>query len=315
MIRSHRFFPRLLLLGCLLGWTILPALAKDKPAFSARKLQKIERYLYGEKQDGEEKARIDRVERDLFGRPTTRSSKQAVDSLFKLLFKGFRRVPCLDMKVNVLEWRIFKETREGTLAERLASLDRQVVGHEAREPLAFRVDQLVNLVLDHGRISIARVRIPRGTPIRLKLGRSLSSKRAKTGDDVPFTIANDLFVNKNVLVLGKGGLITGELARVRRGGRFGRSGYMKVQIPRIESIDSTELPVKIVGLGDDSLNRKKIGMAIGASTLGYLAMGPVGLVGGAFIKGRDVKVAEGTVVAIETLADTKVFGVVIKGRK
>ena len=311
MIRSTRKFFSLALLLSLI-FTSLPATAKDKPTFSARRLQKIERFLYGQKHEGEVTARLEQVERDLFGRHTGRDPAKAVDSLYQLLFKGFRHTPCLDIKLNVLEWQIFKGTREGTLPDRVAKLDLEVVGQVAKEPLAFRVDQLVNLVLEKGHISLVRVRIPRGTPIRLKLGTDLSSKLAKSGDDVPFTIANDLFINKDVLVLGKGGLITGELARVRRGGRFGRSGYMKVQIPSLETIDSTDLPVRIVGIGDDKLNRKKIGMAVGASTLGYFVMGPVGLVGGAFIKGRDVQVSQGTVVAVETLSEIEVSGVRIK---
>ena len=124
-------------------------------------------------------------------------------------------------------------------------------------------------------------------------------------------MVNDLFLDQNILVIGKGGLLAGELENVQRGGRFGRSGYLKLAIPEIEAIDSTPVPVRILGIGDDAGNRKKMGMAVGASAVGYLLMGPVGLVGGAFVKGRDVEIDQGTVVMVTTAADCHVTGIII----
>jgi hypothetical protein len=280
----------------------------------ARRLAKIERYLYGSPREGMVPDRLTRIEQDLLGRKTGHKQERRVASIFELLFQGTSRSPSLDMKVNVLEWKIFQKTQEGALPQRLAALDAAVTGQAASEPLAFRVEQLTHILLDRGVVSLHRVKIPAGTAIRLKLQRSLSSRSAKEGEDVPFAISEDLILDGNLLVLGKGGLVTGVLDKVKRGGRFGRTGHLRLSINEIEAIDSTGLPVRITGFGDGELDKKKIGMAIGASAVGYLAMGPVGLVGGAFIRGQDVEVDQGSVVIVTTTRDVSVSAIMLPRR-
>jgi hypothetical protein len=52
-------------------------------------------------------------------------------------------------------------------------------------------------------------------------------------------------------------------------------------------------------------------MAAGASTLGYLVLGPIGLAGGAFIKGNDIEVGAGTEIIVRTIQDAEVVGVLV----
>ena len=50
--------------------------------------------------------------------------------------------------------------------------------------------------------------------------------------------------------------------------------------------------------------------AVGASTIGALALGPVGLVGGLFVKGKDVELPAGSVLYIQTQRDVTTKGLV-----
>lgn len=301
---------RILAAVCLVFLAAAAVSAADPDTQVTRQADRLERYLYGSAQTGAVGERLDRVEKDLLGRRTGQKPPDKAQTLFNFVFKGTDTAPSLDMKMNFLEWKVFNETRQGKLPDRVAALDTFVIGAPSSEPLAFRVEQLIHMSLDNGIISLHRVTIPAGTPIRVKLGKTVSSRDSREGDSVPLTICEDLFLEKNILAIGKGGLLSGELDKVRRGRRFGRSGYVKLAVSEVAAIDSKAVPVKISGLGEE-FDKKKLGMAAGASALGYLVMGPVGLVGGAFIKGADVSLPEGTILNLTTTRDIAVLGVVI----
>ncbi len=288
-----------------------PAFADEISKDMAKKIAKIERYIYGSPQSGSEDNRLRQVEEDLFGRSTGQKASEKADYLHDLLFKGSIDSPSVDMKLNFLEWRLFNKTGLGNLETRLAELDKQVIGNVSLEPMAFRLEQLVHLTIDNGKIHQQQVTVAQGTRVKLKLIDSLSSRKAKKGDIVQFSLSEDLFIDNNILAMAKGGIISGSVASVRRGGRFGRTGYINLEIGKIESMDSTSLPVEVADAGQERFNRKKLGMAVGASTLGYVVLGPIGIAGGAFIKGKDVEVKAGTEIEVRTLDDRKVMGVLV----
>jgi hypothetical protein len=275
------------------------------------KISKLERYIYGDEQIGTVKERLSQIEEDLFGRVTGRKVAEKALYLHDLVFKGSKNSASLDMKLSFLEWKLFNSTGQGPLESRLALLDKQVIGSVSMEPLAFRLEQLIHLTIENGLISLHRVKIPRGTEIKLKLSKNISSSSTRKGDLVAMEIADDLFIDRNILTLAKGGIISARVKSVRKGGRFGRTGFVNLDISSIESIDATDLPVKVAYAGQERFNKKRLSMAAGASTLGYLVLGPIGLAGGAFIKGNDIEVGAGTEIIVRTIQDAEVVGVLV----
>lgn len=307
-----RHFMKILFVLLAVTMALMPVLAADTAAQAhAKSVERLERYVYAAVQTGDLSARLGKLETDLLGRRLGRSVSHRAENLTNLVFKGSPGTPSLDMKLNFLEWKVFHETRGGRLSERIAALDTSVAGQPAVEPLAFRVEQLMQMTLDSGVISLHPVKIPVGTLFRVKLTAPISSANVREGDPVSLALAADLLIDRSILVVSRGAPVIGEISKVRRGGRFGRSGFIKLLVNDIPGIDSTGIPVKILGFAGNELDRKKLGMAAGASVLGYLAMGPVGLVGGAFVKGQDAVLPAGTELEIETVASTQVTGIVV----
>ena len=50
-------------------------------------------------------------------------------------------------------------------------------------------------------------------------------------------------------------------------------------------------------------------MAAGASLAGMLILGPIGIIGGAFVHGKNVDLPEGTELYIQTAEETTVYGI------
>jgi len=310
--RYPKLFP--LILSVALCFLAVSAIASDTDLQQTRRIERMERYIYGVAQEGAIAQRLDNIEKDLLGRNSAGKIPEKADTLFRFLFRGEDSSPSLDMKLNLLEWKIFHETRTGKLSDRIAALDTFISGKSSGEPLAFRIEQLIQMSMDDPQVSLKKVHVPIHTGIRLLISQDISSKSAKEGDEIPMTVAADVFLGKNVLFIGKGSPVSGEIDKVRRGSRFGRSGYVKLMVNSIPCIDSTQIPVAVGDPVKGELNKKQVGMAIGASALGYFAIGPVGLVGGAFVKGKDTVIPEGTEVFVTTIEDVNAYGIVVDKR-
>jgi hypothetical protein len=296
---------------CALILTGSPAFAAKEDTVLLRKVNRLERYVYGTKQEGGVAERLTKLHKDLLGRDSAKNNPEKADSLYVFLFKGSDATPSLDMKLNYLEWKVFHENRRGKLGERLDALDKLVFGKPSQDALAFRMEQLIQMSIETGIIALHKVKLAKGTQLRVRLDQAISSKTASSGDDFQVSLTSDLVLEKNVLVAPKGGYSAGEVDRVRRAGRFGRSGHLRMTVNEVAAIDGTVIPVVLEGLAE-TFDKKKVGLAIGAATVGYIALGgPVGLVGGIFVKGREAELPVGTELIVKVLEDCHVNGVVI----
>ena len=287
------------------------AYATGDEAVLNRKVNRMERYIYGDVQPGHLTDRLSRIHKDLLGRDTPQKNPDKTESLFKFLFKGSQTSPSVDMKLNFLEWKIFHENRQGKLPDRLDSLDKIVFGKPSSDPLAFRMEQLVQMTVENGILLLNKVKIAKGTQFKVRVDRPLSSKTSKSGDEFSVYTCDDLVLEKNVLAVPKGGYALGEIDQVRKSGRFGRSGRLRLLVTEIGAIDATKIPVAIEGPAE-SFDKKKMGLALGASAVGYIALGgPVGLVGGIFVKGKDAEIPEGSEFIVTSIEDVYVNGIVI----
>lgn len=277
-------------------------------------LSRVERYIYGSEQNASLSERLRQIEEDLFGRNTGQKEADKAKYLHDFIFVGSPQNLSLDMKLSFLEWKLFNETIEGSLENRLANIDKHITGIASTEAMAFRLEQQVHTIIENGLISMHKVTIPAGTKFKVKLKNEISSKTAKKNQTVPMVIADDVFIDNSVLVLAKGGIVSPTVAKVRRGGRFGRTGYIQLDLTSLEAMDSTILKTSIDCAGE-KYDKKKIGMTVGASAVGYVVLGPIGLAGGAFVKGADITVPAGTEFEVITTEDCIVAGVSVPKKK
>ncbi|HAK74612.1 MAG TPA: hypothetical protein DCP36_15610, partial [Sporomusaceae bacterium] len=57
---------------------------------------------------------------------------------------------------------------------------------------------------------------------------------------------------------------------------------------------------------------KSLAKAAGATVAGLIVLGPVGVVGGAFIRGKDVTIPAGAELYIQTKTEASVYGLKVK---
>lgn len=88
---------------------------------------------------------------------------------------------------------------------------------------------------------------PMGTPIKLTTRTELSTKFNKPGDRVYLEVAEPL-VYQGQVVLPRGSLAVGEVARVQRNGHFGKKGKLGMRLLYVQTPNG---PLKIDGSASD----------------------------------------------------------------
>lgn len=113
---------------------------------------------------------------------------------------------------------------------------------------------------------------------------------------VKFTVAKSVKIGAKT-VIEKGALAQAQITEVRGPGKFGKNARIKLNFLFVNDKKGNRVPIK---LGEESAKiNKQEGYAIGASAGGFLLLGPIGIVGGLFVKGKDVEIAKGTELFVE----------------
>lgn len=193
----------------------------------------------------------------------------------------------VDSRIADLEMDMTGKTGTGTYKQRLAALSQASFGS-------------ATLPLD-------QVRVPAETLIKVALVSPVNSNNLKVGDTIQYKIADDVIVNGK-LVFAKGLPGEGTVTKVKQARNFGRNAEVEIDFNKTKSIDGTYVDTYIGEAAKKEM--KNLAMAAGASLAGIAILGPIGIVAGAFVHGKDVNLPAGTELYIQTKADTTLYGVV-----
>ena len=91
----------------------------------------------------------------------------------------------------------------------------------------------------------------------------------------------------NVLLVPAGTVGSGTITSLKKARSFGRNGVLDITFDTIPAIDGTEFTA-VQGKEAKDKTRSEV-KAAGASVAGAVLLGPVGLVGGAFVKGKNIE--------------------------
>lgn len=134
--------------------------------------------------------------------------------------------------------------------------------------------------------------IPKDTILEVKLTEAISSKKMKKGNIVPLVLCDNLLINDTVVVPA-GTTVNGIVTDAKSNGRFGRSGKLEFNITSVKTINHVDIPLEYVA-------RKEAGSDGGAVAVAAV----VSLVGGFFMKGKNVEFPANTIFEAKVTSDT-----------
>lgn len=138
----------------------------------------------------------------------------------------------------------------------------------------------------------AQTSVPQGTEVMLRFEQPVTSKTAKPGDTVKFTIAKDVMAN-GTTVLKAGTPVTGVIEGVNKRDRFGKNARIRLAL---NPVNGVTLEPRDKGKPFSGSKTDKAAIASGA---GALVLGPLGLAGGYFITGKSVNIKQGDTLRTE----------------
>ncbi|HEY6372079.1 MAG TPA: PEGA domain-containing protein [Candidatus Sulfotelmatobacter sp.] len=139
-----------------------------------------------------------------------------------------------------------------------------------------------------------------GTPVKLRLNRTISSADAHTGDTVDFEVIEDVSVN-GTLVIPKGGLAFATVTEAQAKRRMARGGKLDINIDYVKLISSEKASLRAV---KDMNGGGHTGAMVGgmvATSLVFFPAAPFFL----FMHGKDISIPKGTEITAYVSGDMK----------
>lgn len=272
----------------------------EEPATLSDRIDRVDEVIYGSAQSGSLISRVDNADNLIYGNGNSSASDldNRITNLYTDVVKSDNDAqPSIATRVNAMEYYLTDEIRSDSLKTRIGDLETKVYGAEKKGAIDQRLANLEKSVYGDQHYEMKTVELPADTVFKISLNDDVSSKTNQVGDPVTFTVQEDVSVG-NVLVLPKGAQGSGVVTKVSRPKSFGRSGALDISFDQVFSVDDEVIPTV---LGPEAKEKLKMeAAAVGASTIGALALGPIGLVGGFFVKGKDVSLPAGSTLYIET---------------
>ncbi len=147
-------------------------------------------------------------------------------------------------------------------------------------------------------------RIPQGTPVTLAFDQELHSKTAKAGDVVHMYVKYDVLVNDH-LVIKAGTKENATISSVSGRGKFGKNAQIRLALNPVMDVNGHHIPLQPRNAGS-SFKGSRTDHAALAAGAGVIVLGPIGLVGGLFISGKEVNVKPGDKLESEVARSTHI---------
>ena len=210
--------------------------------------------------------------------------------------------------MNGIEWFLSGHVSIKSITDRITALETTLYGKAASGTLQKRMNDLALLAYGNSdaKTPLVSTTIPADTLIKIKLVTPLNSETTKAGDVVKFQAAEDIVYNGK-LIIAAGSPGEGVVTKVKGAQNFGRNGEIDVDFQQIQSFDGSNIKTF---LGDKAkLEIKNLAYAAGASVAGIAVLGPIGIVGGIFVQGKDVDLPAGTETYIQTKEAATIYAI------
>ena len=273
------------------------------------KLAAVEKGLFGEVQSGAILERITKAEKLFYGQETSRTMLEKVDFLYDNLFVNINGQASAWTKANAIEWAIVHSVTAKPLKVRVETLENLIEGKQREGSIQERMVYLANLAFAGGEIQLKEQMIPADTLVKIKLMTPIDSKTANEGDKINYQVAEDVIIDGR-LVIPKGAEGVGTVKKVSRSHNFGRDAKVEIDFDTTKAIDGTKI---LTFLGEKAQKETEtLAIAAGATIAGLAILGPVGIVTGAFVKGKEISIPEGTEMYIQTKSELTINGIQVQ---
>lgn len=273
------------------------------------KTSSVEKLIYGSEQTGSLLERINKLDKDIYGSESKEPLIGRSDRLYSYAWDNTAISPSLITRINATEWILTHNQTDASIKVRLENLEKLLTGAPTTGSIESRIVKLGKLAYASGQPEVEQLEVAKDTLVKIKLTAALSTKSNRVGDPVSFQASEDVYVN-GLLVIAKGAPGIGKISKVERAQNFGRDAKLEIEYESIKAVDGTVLPIF---LGEKAKEEtRSLAKAAGATFVGIAVLGPVGIVGGAFVHGEELNIPAGAELFIQTKEAATLYGIKVK---
>ncbi len=299
----------MVIIGLLLG--SFPGVAQSE-ATPLGVLNEVEELLYGQVQSGAILTRIEQIEKEIFGGIQPGAVMTRIDRV-SLFLAGNLTTTGLKLHINLVEWVFLGAlTAHEPLLERLEKIENEFFGSIQEGSLDQRIKQLMIFLWGTTELDLKPVNLEEQTLVEIQLLELVDSGKNKVGDQVKYKVSSDVVIN-NRIVIPKGAIGLGKITEVVSAGSLGRNGRVVIDFGSVPALDGNQIRLRMSERATEENSRLEL--AAGASMAGVLLLGPIGLVGGYFVKGQDVQIKPETRFFVETERTRESLGILLAPTK
>lgn len=271
-------------------------------------LAKVEVAIYGVTQEKPLVERVEYLEKELVGRTLPGTITDRAKQLKEFIISGTPEDPSVIFKINASQWILEEKITSEPLITKIENLENVLFGKTSSDVLAMRAESIFGVCFKEGRPQVEEMVIPAGTLVSIRFLSTLNSKSNKAGETFIFQINENVFLdNKLIIPVNSEGV--GEITKAKKATLLSRPGKLEIEFKSLSALDGTSLSL-ILGEEAEEEN-KRLYVAIGAGILGFIILSnPIGLVFGALVPGKNVKIEEGTEIFLQVKNDTTVIALV-----
>jgi hypothetical protein len=152
-------------------------------------------------------------------------------------------------------------------------------------------------------VNAAEEVLKQGTDVKLTFDNALNSKTARVGEVVRFHVEDPVMVYGKT-VISAGTKVKATIIKISGRARYGVNARIQMDIVHIRTVAGTFAPIGFKTKGKDVSGRT--GGAAAATIGGAILLGPVGLIGGYFVLGKQLNVKPGDKMTVSIQSDTVV---------
>jgi hypothetical protein len=142
--------------------------------------------------------------------------------------------------------------------------------------------------------------LPEGTPVRMKINRTVSSASAQQGENVDFQTLDDVKLNDTV-VIPRGSTAIATITEAAPKGHMGKGGKLNMNIDYVRVSNGDKLPLRGVQMLKGGGHGGAMTGAMVATAIVFWPAAPLFL----FMHGKDISIPEGHEVTVYTNSDYK----------
>ena len=286
-----------------------PVMAQTADLTIVDKTVVVEKTLFGIEQTGSLIERLTKLEKEVYGAETKDSLLAKAEKLHAYSKESSTEAPSLIVRLNSIEWALTHNQTTEPAKGKLERLEQLLLGTPATGSIDSRVAKLAKLSYAETPPEATKVTFFQDTLIKIKLLSSLDTKKNAVGEVFSYQSAEDVYVD-GTLVIAKGANGTGKILKVQQARNFGRDAKLDLSFDTIQAFDGTIIDTH---LGEKAKEEtKSLAKAAGATVAGLVILGPIGVVGGAFVHGKNVVIPAGAELYIQTKQEAPVFGIKVK---